>query len=449
MQLDSTAMPEWMSLADAALAVRRRQLDPLRLVQLCLERIDRHEHALRAWVVVDRERALGEARRKAEALGRGEPLGPLYGVPLGIKDIVDVEGLPTRFGSTATPAEPAAADAPLVARLRRAGAIILGKTVTTEFAFIDPPPTRNPWDPALAHTPGGSSSGSAVAVAVGMCLGAVGTQTAGSLIRPAAYCGVAACKPSFGRIALDGVHPLAYHLDHAGVIASGARDAEVLFRCLMELPAGSSESAEGGPAPRLGLLEDFFIAGADEAVRQATRTALAQLAVRGARIEPLQSPPGFDIVHAMHRRIMSVEAAAVHHAAYRARSETFGPKLAELIEEGLHLSAVQYAEALAHQRQFRRQIDGWFGPLDAVILPATERTAPASVDTTGSAAFQLPWSYAGVPEVCFPCALAADGMPVGLQLIARHDQDLSLLARRIGANCAVGFLERPPLLGGD
>ena len=431
-------------LADTAAAIRSGRLDPVHLVEECLERIADYESRVHAWVSVDPKGALEDAWRKKGAVARGEPLGQLHGIPLGVKDIVDVAGFPTRAGSPLRPDQPVPSDAPLVARLREAGAIVLGKTVTTEFAYVDPPPTRNPWDRRLRRTPGGSSSGSAVSVALGMCLGAIGSQTGGSLIRPASYCGVAACKPSFGRLPLEGVVPLAYHLDHAGLIARSAADCEYLLRRLIDL---GDEPAVADVPPRLGLVERFFLDEADQSVRRATRGALERLAARGARIEVVGLPPGFDEVGRMHRRIMAVEAAGLHRESFLAQREAFGPKLAALVDEGLAVSEADYAAALAHQRAFRQGIGDWLARADAMVMPATDTTAPASLDTTGDAKFQLPWSYAGVPAVCIPCGLAPDGMPAGLQFISPHGAEASLL--RIARWCErwLDFRELPLLLG--
>ena len=227
---------------DAASAIRTGGLSPVELVAKCLEAIDRYEPRVRAWVLVDRAGARTEAERLEKAARRGEWRGPLHGIPLGIKDIIDVAGWPTAAGSRLWANQVAGRDAEVVARLLKAGAILLGKTVTTPYASFDPPPTRNPWN--LERTPGGSSSGSAAAVACGMCLGALGSQTGGSLTRPASYCGVATCKPSFGAVSVDGVLPLSPSMDHVGPIARSVRDLAILLKVIRD--AGS-----GGPPVRI------------------------------------------------------------------------------------------------------------------------------------------------------------------------------------------------------
>ncbi|MBI3836526.1 MAG: amidase, partial [Planctomycetia bacterium] len=223
-------MDDSISLVEAAAAIRRGDSTPLELVADCCTRINRFDSQVHAWVVVDASAAFQAAERLTRELADGWWRGPLHGIPLGIKDLVDVEGFPTRAGSPLTETAPARQDATVVARLRAAGAIILGKTVTTEFACFDPSPTRNSWN--LANTPGGSSSGSAAALALSMCLGAIGSQTGGSITRPASYCGVAGCKPTFGRVSRSGVVPVSFHLDHVGPMARTAADCAVLLKAI-------------------------------------------------------------------------------------------------------------------------------------------------------------------------------------------------------------------------
>lgn len=440
-------MCEPISVFDAGRQIQSGQVEPLDLVERCLEQVRKYEDRVRAWVVVDEEGARRAARRLGEEVARGSYRGPLHGVPVGIKDIVDVEGFPTRAGSKLTPPDVRESDAPLVAALRRAGAIILGKTVTCEFACFDPSPTRNPWGPTLGHTPGGSSSGSAVAVALGMCLGAIGTQTGGSLVRPATYCGVAASKPTFGRISTEGILPVSHHLDHPGPIARTARDLGRMLHTLIDL--GEVDPASAAITPRLGLVEAFFLEEAADPIREATEAAIGSLRDGGAVIEPVRLPKSFDEVHRMHRRIMVVEAAAVHRRQFDAHRSLFGPVLTGMLDEGLGTSGVDYAEALTHQRTFHRQMAAVFAAAespDALVMPATDTTAPASLATTGDSRFQAPWSYAGLPVVSIPCGLASDGMPAALELVGREGDDAALL--RVAQWCEerLDFCELPPLL---
>src|SRR5262249_10416760 len=214
----------------AAADIRAGRLSPVDLLELCLARIDRHEERIRAWVLVDRDGARAEAKRLTDELRRGQYRGPLHGIPIGVKDIFDVFDWPTAAGSRLWANSIARQDATVVRKLREAGAGFGGKTVTTQYASFDPPPTRNPWNPE--RTPGGSSSGSAAAVAAGMCLGATASQTGGSITRPASYCGVAGCKPSYGRVSCHGVVPLAHSMDHPGPIAGCVRDLAILLQTI-------------------------------------------------------------------------------------------------------------------------------------------------------------------------------------------------------------------------
>jgi Asp-tRNA(Asn)/Glu-tRNA(Gln) amidotransferase A subunit family amidase len=472
--LDTMAMTNPQSITQAASAIHTGILSPSDLVDQCLAQIDNYEKRLHAWVVVDAE----NARRTADELGREARAdnyrGLLHGIPIGIKDIIDVAGMPTRAGSPLRENQPAAtADAPLVAALRRSGAIILGKTVTVEFACFDPSPTRNPWDAELRHTPGGSSSGSAVAVAMGMCFGALGTQTGGSLVRPASYCGIATLKPTFGLLSREGIVPVSYHFDHPGPMARTTTDLEILMQCLLgdswinsPLPLGEGKGEGVSRPPRLGVLQTFFMDEAHPAVREVIEETIAKLRNSGAEIKRLEiksplplgegqgegisshgnTPLDFAEVAAMHRRIMAVEAAEYHRQQFADNRHKYGPKITSLLDEGLKILAVDYASALAWQREFRLRVSGLFADCDALLVPSTDTTAPATLETTGTPKFQAPWSCAGVPVVSIPCGLASDGMPVGLQLVGRENQDEALLVTAEWCEKAIDFGKTPVLL---
>ena len=451
-------MTELTTLTDAAARIRAGTLQPVDLVQQCLECIRKFDGRVRAWVVVDEEGAIESARRLSEEAAAGEFRGPLHGVPVGIKDIIDVTGLPTRAGSPLREGHVAEADAPLVAGLREAGAIILGKTVTVEFACFDPSPSRNPWDPDLQHSPGGSSSGSAVAVAVGMCPGAIGTQTGGSLVRPSSYCGIATCKPTFGRVDATGVVPVSYTLDHPGPMARSVADLEIMLEHLprsrqfrppaMELwgPSRDAGPADRTGPPRLGFVEEYFMEEADESVRQVVQAAIDKLADRDALIETVSPTENFAEIQDVHTRVMAAEAAAYHRRQFAEHRESYGPMISSLLDQGLAMSAVEYSAAMMRLGEFRRRVPDMLGQFDALIMPATDTTAPPTLTTTGNKAFQAPWSCSGLPVVSLPCELADDGMPVAVQLVGRYHQEIPLL--RVGQWCETAFDFRriPPLL---
>ncbi len=414
-------------------------------VTACLDQIERFENRLRAWVAVDAEGALRQARELDAARAARAAAGPLAAVVLGVKDIIDVQGLPTRAGSPLTSTAPAAADAPVVAWLRRAGAIILGKTVTTEFACFDPPPTRNPWN--LQATPGGSSSGSAVAVATGMSVAALGTQTGGSILRPAAYCGVCGIKPTFGTVSREGVVPVSRTLDHVGCLTASVADLKVVWQVIADsaraaggkLPPAKSPSR----APKLGVVEALFGEASGE-VSGMVQKALQRLRAAGARLEPVAAQLDFPLIRDVHRTIMAFEAADYHQATYGSRRIGYGPNLQSLLEEGSLVAESTYRAALAQRERLIRQAAGFLAKVDAWIMPATPTAAPPP-DTTGDARFNSPWSLLGVPAVTLPCGLApSNGTPIGVQLVGRAQGDAALLDWAAWCEAQLGFAPWQP-----
>jgi Asp-tRNA(Asn)/Glu-tRNA(Gln) amidotransferase A subunit family amidase len=394
----------------------------------CLGRINAREEEVRAWVVLDEEGARSQARALDAELAQKHTRGPLHGIPIGIKDIFDVAGLPTAAGSRLWAGRTASADAVLVARLRQAGAVILGKTVTTQYACFDPPITRNPWN--LARTPGGSSSGSAAGLACGMFLGALGSQTGGSITRPASFCGVAGLKPTHGRLSLEGILPLAPSMDHPGPMARNVSDLSVMWEALIsadtrkDSPGSSPYTALGRP-PRLGKLGGLFFERASPEMRSALDRVIDALAGRGAAIVAPPLPASFDDVLAHHLTVMSSEAAAWHEERFRAHPDDYLPRITALIEQGVATPATQYVRTRQHQEQLKRDIVACFEGLDALITPATTGPAPDR-STTGDPCFNSPWSYTGLPTISFPIALSSDGLPLAIQLVGRPRGEFAL-----------------------
>lgn len=434
-------------------AAQRNRISTSELVEQCLERIARFEPQLRAWVFVDADAARESARRLDEELKQGRCRGPLHGVPIGIKDIIDVAGWPTKAASPLRENHLADRDAPIVARLRNAGAIILGKTVTTQFASFDPPPTRNPWN--LDHTPGGSSSGSAAAVACGMCLAAIGTQTGGSITRPAAYCGIAACKPTWGRVSTTGIVPFSFHLDSPGPMARCVHDLAIVLQTIagydpndpvsQNAPVDDPFFAPFDRPPKICVLEEYFFETADEGVRKAVQEAVEHLRAAGMQTETVALPASFAAVHSGQRLVMAVDAAAYHCDNFPSRREQYAPNIRSVLDEGRAASAVEYSAALQRQLQFRRDICKTLEGFDALLTPATDTTAPGP-ETTGNPRFNMPWSYSGHPTVSIPCGLAGDGLPVGLQFIGRWLDEPRLLAAAAWCERVLGFNEVSPLV---
>ncbi|MBI1832069.1 MAG: amidase [Planctomycetes bacterium] len=408
---------------DAAEAIKGGRVTPIDLVEQCLATIERWEKHVHAWVFVDAEYARAEAKRLTDELAKGRYRGPLHGIPIGVKDIYDVFDWPTACGSKLWANSIARQDAAVVASLREAGAIFLGKTVTTQYASFDPPVTKNPWN--LAHTPGGSSSGSAAAVATGMCLGAVGSQTGGSITRPASYCGIAGCKPTYGLLPLDGIMPLAPSMDHPGSMAHDVMDLALLLRGMLSRDIGEGvnhveKAAVASSRPLFGRLRQHFEERADEAVRDMMDEICHRFAEEGAHIEEVALPAEFsDVVH-QHRIVMAVEAAQYHERRLRMHGEDYAPRIRALLEEGLRCPAPDYARAKECQRVASEVT--WIPKPSKLILlcPATTGPAPRA-DTTGDPAFNSPWSFTGSPTISVQTGYFVDGLPLAIQLVGGHD----------------------------
>ncbi len=426
---------EW-TIDSASAALRRGELSPLELLTTCLERIDQYEPHVQAWVFVDREYARVQAESAAAELRQNRWRGPLHGIPIGIKDIMDVFDWPTAAGSRLWAQSVARQDATVVRRLRQAGAVLLGKTVTTQYASFDPPPTRNPWNPG--RTPGGSSSGSAAAVACGMCLGAIGSQTGGSITRPASYCGVAGCKPTFRRVSTAGVLPLARSMDHVGPIAGCVRDLATLLQVIAGSDPQDPECSNrvvpeyglaccGPTPPRLGRLRGLFAELAEPAMHKLLDRANQQFREQGAAVSEVALPAGFAEVVPCHRTVMAVEAAAYHGVRLHRHPEDYGPKIRSLLQEGLACPAPEYARCKELQRQLAREMLPCFEEVDALLTPATTGPAPDRA-TTGDPAFNSPWSFTGLPTVSLPAGRDADGLPLAIQLVGRPWGEAELLS---------------------
>lgn len=444
-----------LGVAEVATLIRQRQVSPVEVVEACLKRIESLEPTLKAWATLDQPGALAAARHCEQTIQRGETLGPLAGVPVGLKDIFYTAGLRTAAGSRVYSNFVPSYDATSVVKLQEAGAVILGKTVTTEFATADPSPTRNPWN--TAHTPGGSSSGSAAAVAARMIPAALGSQTGGSTLRPAAYNGIVGLKPTYGRISRYGVIPVSWCLDHVGILVRSVEDAAWVLQTIagpdphdpgaLSEPVGAYVTAvqQADAAPRIGVLREFFADEADAETRQHTETTAAQLARSGAVVREVALPPSFGSVLAAQRIVMKVEVAAFHDKMFTTQREQYGPKLRESIESGLVIPAVEYLRAQRLRRLFQEEVSQMFSDVDVLLTPAIPAPAPRDLNTTGDARFQSPWTYAGVPTIALPSGRSQDGLPLGIQLIAPSRQEERLLQAARWCEISLNITLTPPL----
>ena len=441
-----------LTVQEVAEAVASRQVSARELVEALLDRVHRCEPTVRAWARLCVDRALGEADRLDAALARGQRAGPLHGVPVGVKDIVYTEGVETSAGSRILQGFVPSYDATVVARLRAAGAVVLGKTVTTEFAFLDPGPTRNPWKPD--HTPGGSSSGSAAAVACGMVPAALGTQTVGSILRPAAYCGVVGFKPTYGRVSRHGIVPLSWTLDHPGPLARTVEDAALLLEVLAG-PDGKDPACSGQPTERwtqacrlsvsglrVGVPDRFFTERATPEVREAYGRALVALENSGAHVREVRLPSEFEAGLVAQRTILAAEAATFHRRWFEERPDDYGPKLRALLEEGTRIPATEYIRARQVRRACRRSMAALFEEVDVLATPTTPAPAPQGLQSTGDPAFNGPFSFVGFPSISVPVELSAEGLPLGIQLAARPFAESTLLRVAAALEAAVAWGRR-------
>ena len=348
----------------------------------------------------------------------------MFGAPIGVKDIFHVEGFRTRAGSK-LPAELfQGEEARSVYRLLEAGALFFGKTVTTEFAYFSPGPTRNPHNPD--HTPGGSSSGSAAAVAAGFCHLALGTQTIGSIIRPASFCGVVGVKPTYDRISREGVIPLSPSLDHVGFFVPDAESAVDAARVLY---VDWDEPLEPLKKPRLGIPEGPYAESVSPGSRAHFENVYKQIENAGYEILRLQTMPDFDEIRARHDVILSSEAARVHAEWFRQHESLYSPKFSELIHRGQQIGSTQVQDALAGRDTFRADMRRSFldHNIDLWISPSTIGPAPRGLESTGDPVMNLPWTQAGLPAINLPAGKSADGLPLGLQVVGNWYKDESLL----------------------
>lgn len=427
--------PAALSAVAARDALAAGALRAAELTAACLRQVEAQEPRIRAWAFVDAELA----GRRAAALDAwrqsGQAVGPLHGLPVGVKDIVDTADMPTENGNPLDAGRRPEADAWVVRRLRAAGALILGKTATAECAYLAPPATRNPRDPE--RTPGGSSSGSAAAVASGMVPLAIGTQTGGSVIRPASYCGVVGFKPTFGRIPRNGILRASRTLDTVGVFSRSVEDTALLADVLFGDDPGDPDTA---PAAFPRLLEtalseppvrpQFALVKtpAWDAVEPDTAAGFDELrAALGDLCDVVDLPPLYAEGASAHRRIMLAEMAHNLRHYYDHGAARLARQTCSAVEEGRTIGAADYLAALDWRGVLYAGLEEIFDRYDAILTPAAAGEAPPGLASTGSATFNVLWSLTGVPALTLPLLNGANGLPIGVQLVGRRDNDARLL----------------------
>ena len=404
-----------LSASQAAALLSRREISAEELTRACLHRIADREPRIQAWQFLDEKIALAQARK----IDRN-PLGPLYGVPVGIKDIIDTADMPTEYGSSIYVGHRPPSDAACVAALRHSGAVILGKTVTTEFAYFTPGKTRNPSRPE--HTPGGSSSGSAAAVADQMVPIALGTQTAGSIIRPASFCGVIGFKPTFGEFPMKGIRELAASLDTLGLLARDLGDLPLTWKIFVReswsLPAADV-------APKIGFCRTEQWPLASRETQRVLVESAEALRNAGSRVEEIELGAPFTGLHDAQKVVMAFEMSQALRSEREQHLDHLGAHLREILEVGAATPVERYQAALARAAECRRHIETVFARFDALLTPSAIGEAPG-LDSTGDPAFNRIWTLLHLPCISLPTGRGERGLPIGIQLVgpARGDARL-------------------------
>jgi Asp-tRNA(Asn)/Glu-tRNA(Gln) amidotransferase A subunit family amidase len=443
-----------LGLLDTLRAYREGRATVQDYVASCSERVTALEPRIQAWEWFDASRAMAEAEERAGGILQDLPL---FGIPVGVKDIIATRGIPTRYGSRIFANNVPTHSAWLVRRLEALGGLVMGKTVTTEFAYRQPGKTRNPWN--TAHTPGGSSSGSAAAVAAGFVPIAIGTQTLGSVIRPAAYCGVVGYKPSYGAISRTGIHPFSATLDHVGVFARSVADAAWFGACLMGPDPRDEATLTRGPekilrvpleppagAPRLAVVRTPKWPLASEAQKTHFDESLARLQEAGATLREVSLPRAFDDAWENVMVIMSRDAVKSFASIESRHRIRLSPHLIELLDRGHRVTPEQYAKARAKREEYRRWLDGVFERSDAIAtIPATGE-APEGLSNTGDASFCALWTQTGLPAITIPSGFGPRGLPLALQIVGRYREDQHALEVAAWVEATLGF--KPGLAGG-
>jgi aspartyl-tRNA(Asn)/glutamyl-tRNA(Gln) amidotransferase subunit A len=426
-----------LTASESAQRIREGKLTPTKLAESLLKRIEELEPLLEAWVYINNNSVMESAERATKEADEGIFRSSLHGIPVGVKDIYYTSGIHTRMGSQIYNDFIPKQDSEMVKILNKAGMITLGKTETTEFAVHDPAPTRNPWN--TEHTPGGSSSGSAAAVSSGMCQLAFGSQTGGSVLRPASYCGIIGVKPTYDLLSREGVFPVSWSLDHVGFFSRTIEDASQFLYVI----TNDKDSTERKKSFRLGLLAGYFKENASEQVWEGFEKSVSKLQGESIEIIDVTLPESFKIVHDVHRVIMSAEVASVHEDVFHENREKYREYLRGLITSGLLIPATSYIRANRIRGIILKDLLNLLKDFDCFITPSTLDTAPHGLNWTGNSAFNAPWSLSGLPSITVPSGLAENGLPLGLQLIGHPFKEKELLNLGSWCEAVLGFNHLP------
>jgi aspartyl-tRNA(Asn)/glutamyl-tRNA(Gln) amidotransferase subunit A len=425
-----------LTVATAHQLLEQKKISPTELIAMFLEEIERKDPNIKAWVRLQKDEAMEVARNLDLFQHTNAEMPTLFAIPYGAKDIICTKNMVTEAGSRLMKGYRPEQDASVVRMLENSGAVMLGKTATTEFASKgEAPKTRNPW--GLEHTPGGSSTGSAAAVASGMALFALGTQTMGSLSRPAAYTGLTALKGSYGRVSKAGIFPSSWSLDHVGALTKNVEDAVLVYNEITGydpedeatwfLPKQRLYLNEKKKKYTIGVIRDAYFQADSESMEIYEET-LRELEEIGYRLKTVYMPKSFEMANAAQQVVLKSENASFHRLNYRDHASLFGEHMKSLIEEGAEFSAHHYIQAQRTRVQFKQELMILFQDVDVLITPAAPSSAPLGIKETGSPAFNLPFSNAGVPTLTLPMGFTLEKtLPVGMQLIGKPLEEQKLI----------------------
>ena len=445
--------PHELTIAQAAAEIRRGSLSPVDLMDSLLERSRSLDPHLNVWVNLDEDAARDAAADSARQLAESGPTGPLHGIPFGVKDIFYTAGVETTGCSKVYAGFVPDYDSTAVALLKRAGGIMLGKTVTTEFAMFEPPPTKNPWN--FDRTPGGSSSGSAAGTAARMFPMALGSQTAGSVLRPAAYTGVVGIKPTLGLVSRYGVMPVAWSLDTMGWFTRTVEDAAIVLGVLahhdpnddisLSTPAVDyTASLNTVTPPKIGYMHQYFVEEAEPEMQDHVDHVVAKLMQEGAFVEEVRIPIDMHDGREAHGIVQNTEAADSHESDFAAHADDYMPSTRGVIENGMAVPATKYIQAQALRRDLRREFLNAVGPYDAILTPSILAPAP-DTSTTGNPACQWTWTTVGFPAISIPSGLSEEGLPLGIQLASAPLDEASLLSAAAWCEQVLDIHLTPPV----
>ena len=447
--------PHEFSAAQAANYIREGQISCEDLIKSLLDRSERLNPQLNLWAELDTTRAIKDAQQKDRELATSGPMGPLHGVPIGIKDIFNTKGIRTSHGSPIYEDHIPNFDATSVALLKSAGSIIMGKTVTTEFACGDPPSTLNPWN--KHRTPGGSSTGSAVGVASNIFPVAMGSQTAGSVLRPAAYNGIVGTKPTMGRISRYGVHPVSWSVDTMGFFSRTIEDAALMLSVLARWDSKDQYSSHVShkeldfdqhrdrKPQSIGILQSFFLEECDPEVKSHILNLTKLISNEGVKIDEINLPFDMDLIHAAHRMVMNVNGASIHSDGFNQSPNKYAEDVRRMIEIGILTPATAYIKAEKIRQVYRRELLKQIAPYEVIITSTTKEAGPPDIATTGDPRWQAAITTAGLPAISLPYGVTAKGLPLGIQIIGKPFDEKKLLSAASWIEKIVGFDNKPDI----